>query len=345
MKKIYKFSSVMAAAAICLAGATANSKTYTMKIGMVTINDSNHKLGDWFKKRLEAQSKGRIKVKVFPAAQLGKIPRQIEGLQFGTQEAFHIPPGFFLGINKNFMIADAPGLFDSINHQTVAMNHPMIRNKFLALANKKGITGNVLWGAGDTSIATLKPMKKLSDIKGSKIRVLATPLEREVMKRIGATGVPMPYSEVLPALTQKVIDGVRSAVIVMYPSKFHTAAKHLTLTGMGMIPCWQALSQVWMKSLPADLRAMVVQAGKDSTIQASKWGTSLTTFGEKEWAKVANLYRLSDADQKKLRELVLPIGDDILGNDPKTKDMYALLKKAVAETRGKPLSHINSYWK
>ena len=86
----------------------AQAKTYNMKIGMVTINDSNHFSANWMKKEIEAKSNGRIKVGVFPAAQLGKIPRQIEAIQLGTQEVFMIPPGFFIGIDKRFMVTDAP---------------------------------------------------------------------------------------------------------------------------------------------------------------------------------------------------------------------------------------------
>ncbi len=335
-------TAVVAAAAVCLGATAIEAKTYKMKIGMVTINDSNHLLAKWFKKELEPKSKGRIKVEVYPAAQLGKIPRQIEGLQFGTQEAFHIPPGFFLGINKAFMVSDAPGLFDSIHHQTLAMNHPTVRQKFFGLAAKKGIYGNILWGAGDTSVVTREPFKSLADMKGRKIRVLATPLERAVMEKMGATGVPMPYSEVLPALQQKVIDGVRSAVLVMYPSKFYTAAKHITLTNMGHISCWQALSQAWLKKLPSDLRAMVVQAGKDSTAQASIWADELTKSSEKKWADVGTIHRLPAAEQKALKASLSPIGDQILANDPKTKEMWGLLKKAAAETKGMKIGQVSS---
>ena len=209
---------VVAALAACAAvssGALAQ-KTFTMKIGMPTINDSNHFSALWVKKEVEAKSKGRIQVRVFPAGQLGKIPRQIEGIQLGTQEAFNIPPGFFVGIERAFMVTDAPGIFEDIGHAHRAVNHPPFREKFGKLGAKKGFTANYLWACGNTSIATIAPFKTLEDIKGRKIRVLATPLERAFISKLGATGVPMPYTEVLPAMQQRVIDGVRSAVIVMY---------------------------------------------------------------------------------------------------------------------------------
>lgn len=331
MKRILTTCAVLAAA-FAIAPASAQ-KTYTMKIGFVTINDSNHFAANWLKKYLEEKSGGRLKVGVFPAGQLGKIPRQIEGIQLGTQEAFNIPPGFFIGIDQAFMVTDAPGVFDDILHQHRAVNHPSFRDKFMKLAEKKGFVGNFVWSCGDTSVATLKPFKTLEDMKGRKIRVLATPLERAVIEKLGATGVPMPYTEVLPAMQRKVIDGVRSAVIVMFPSKFWTVAKHLTLTGMGHISCGQWLSVSWLKSLPNDLRELVLQAGREVTPMVGKWGHELTVKAEEDWAKNATIHRLSEADQEEFRKRVAPIADEILGGNPKTRDMFALLKEAVAATR------------
>ena len=333
MKRLLLASVAIAAGAAFAVAPAQAQKTYKMKIGMVTINDSNHFSANFQKKYIEEKSGGRIKVGVFPAAQLGKVPRQIEGVQLGTQEAFNIPPGFFIGIDKRFMVTDAPGMFDDMAHAQRALEHPKFRDKFVNLGADKGFIINYLWACGDTSIATVKPFKTLADLKGRKIRVLATPLEREVIKTMGATGIPMPYSEVLPGMQRKTIDGVRSAIIVMHPSKFWTVAKHITLTGMGQISCGQFLSTAWLKKLPADLRKIVMDSGRKVTKLAGDLGRDLTKKAEENWAKDGTIHRLSAADQAELRKRVSPIADKILANDPKTKDMYALLKEAVAATR------------
>ena len=104
------------AAGVCAALAAwpaAAQKTYEIKIGFVTINDSQHRAADLYKAALEKRTGGQLKVSIFPAAQLGTIPRQLEGIQLGTQEFFVTPPGFFQGINPAFQAPDAPGLFDS----------------------------------------------------------------------------------------------------------------------------------------------------------------------------------------------------------------------------------------
>jgi TRAP-type C4-dicarboxylate transport system substrate-binding protein len=324
---------VAVAAGLACATSAMAQKQYTMKIGMPVINDSNHFAALWIEKEVEKRSNGRIDVNVFPAGQLGKIPRQIEGIQLGTQEAFSIPPGFFVGIERAFMVTDSPGLFDDISHAHRAVNHPAFREKFSKLGEKKGFVANYLWACGNTSVATLFPFKTLADIRGKKIRVLATPLERAFVEELGATGIPMPYTEVLPAMQQRVIDGVRSAIIVMYPSKFHTVAKHITLTNMAQITCGSFISNAWLKKLPSDLRELVFDAGMKVTPHAGKWGQDLTKKAEENWARDANLYRLPKEESEDLRKRVAPIADRILGDDPRTKDMYAILKEAVAATR------------
>ena len=86
---------------------------------------------------------------------------------------------------------------------------------------------------GPTSFASLRPIRTLDDFKGRKIRVLASKMETALVGKLGATGVPMSYIEVLPGLSRKTIDGVRSSIIVMGGSKFFTVTKYITVVESG----------------------------------------------------------------------------------------------------------------
>ncbi len=59
-------------------------KTYLMKISTPTINAAPDRFARNYAAALEKDSGGRIKAEVYPASQLGSIPRQIEGTQFGA---------------------------------------------------------------------------------------------------------------------------------------------------------------------------------------------------------------------------------------------------------------------
>ena len=324
-------STVALGAAMALAPA-ASAQT-VMKIGFATINDGQHKSALWIEKEVEKRTGGSIDVQVYPAAQLGKIPRQIEGVLLGTQEAFISPPGFFKGLNPAFAAPDAPGLFDSFAHQTKTLNDPSVRDKFLGLATSKGVTGLYISAAGASALAMRDPVRTLSDVKGKKIRVLASPMEVAIMRELGAAGTPMAYSEVLPAIQRRVLDGASSAITVMGPSKFYTAAKYITPTHITHIPTGMWTNAKFLAKLSDKEREIVKQVGKEVAPVANKWSEDDTKTWEKKWGEEGGtVVRLKEEERlaaiAKLRSL-----EKIFLDDPKVAPMYKLIKAAAEKNR------------
>src|SRR3569832_706396 len=93
---------LMAAIVAPVPAAYAQDKTFTMTLTTATINDTQH---EWLKRvgaEIEKNSKGRIKAEIYPASQLGAIPRQIEGVQFGSIQGWMGPPEFLVGVDARF---------------------------------------------------------------------------------------------------------------------------------------------------------------------------------------------------------------------------------------------------
>ena len=175
-----------AVAALALQPSSALAqKKYHMKIGMATIKDPQQAWGERIGAEVMKRTNGQVTYQVFPASQLGKIPRQVEGIQLGTQEVFLTPPGFFVGVNQAFMVPDAPGLFLSQEHGHKTLTDPEFHDTFLGLAEKKGVVGAGLIVYEGTSIASTKAIRTPEDISGMKIRVLATP---DGARRAGGVG-------------------------------------------------------------------------------------------------------------------------------------------------------------
>jgi len=324
-------STVALGAAMALAPA-ASAQT-VMKIGFATINDGQHKSALWIEKEVEKRTGGSIDVQVYPAAQLGKIPRQIEGVLFGTQEAFISPPGFFKGLNPAFAAPDAPGLFDSFAHQTKTLNDPSVRDKFLGLATSKGVTGLYISAAGASALAMRDPVRTLSDVKGKKIRVLASPMEVAIMRELGAAGTPMAYSEVLPAIQRRVLDGASSAITVMGPSKFYTAAKYITPTHITHIPTGMWTNAKFLAKLSDKEREIVKQVGKEVAPVANKWSEDDTKTWEKKWGEEGGtVVRLKEEERLAAIAKLRPL-EKIFLDDPKVAPMYKLIKAAAEKNR------------
>ena len=88
--------------AAAFAATPALAADFTMKIGFATMNDIQHQWANWYREGVEAASRGRIEVKLFPRGQLGTIASQVEGLQLGTVEAVTTPADFFAGLDPRF---------------------------------------------------------------------------------------------------------------------------------------------------------------------------------------------------------------------------------------------------
>src|SRR4029077_18643993 len=113
--------------------AQAQDKTYVMKITLPTINDAPHQFAKDFAALVEKDPGGRIKAEVYPASQLGSIPRQIEGVQFGAIQAATVPPEFFVGVDERFGVRAAPGRVESIEHGQRVAADPAVRKLMLGL--------------------------------------------------------------------------------------------------------------------------------------------------------------------------------------------------------------------
>lgn len=320
-------------AALAVAGAAGTAgAAMTMKVGYATINDPQHAVAQELQRRFAADKSADIDVKIFPSGQIGKIPRMIEGLQLGTLEVLISPPGFMVGINPAFQVPDAPGIFTGVFHAHRTLNDPKFYGRFSKLAANKGISMPVLYMYGPTSFASKEPLRKLSDFKGKKIRVLATKMESALVGKFGAAGVPIPYTEVLPALQRGTIDGVRSSIIVMGGSKFFTVTKFITVVESGFIPSAILMSEAWRKRLSSAQSEAVDRILSDMGLWATRTAADFGKKAEKLWQdNGAEVIRLSAAEQKRFMDTVRPLGDEFLGKhaNAEVRELYALLKEAA----------------
>src|SRR5271170_471373 len=124
--------SAVALAAVLAAGPAKADPEYVMKITLPTIHEANWEAATEYAARVEKGSGGRIKAEVYPASQLGSIPRQIEGVQFGSIQCAFIPPEFFVGVDPRFQIMAAPGLVDSMENAQNVSQDPKVQKLMLS---------------------------------------------------------------------------------------------------------------------------------------------------------------------------------------------------------------------
>jgi TRAP-type C4-dicarboxylate transport system substrate-binding protein len=327
-------------AALCLVSASAflfganpasgQQAPIVMKMSTATLNDMQHEWYRRFGAEVEKRSGGRIKGEIYPASQLGTIPRQIEGVQFGSIQLWNGPPQFLAGVDSRFEILSAPGLFKSSEHAHKVLQDPEFAEPFLAIGTPKGLKGVGLTVTGPISIATRTRVTKVADLAGKKIRVLASAIEQEQMRRFKATAVPMSLGEVLPALQQGALDGTMSSLPVISAMRYFDATKYALQTNHSMVVVINVVSRIWFDKLPPDLQKVVMDAGAVVSRDILPWAMQNYKEHEEIWVKNGGeINTLSAADQVELRRLMAPIGAEVTAKKPEEKAMFELLLKVA----------------
>lgn len=311
--------------------APAAAQKFTMKIGTATPRGNQNVWMARFKERVEKRSDGAIAVKLFPSSQLGTIPRNIEGLQLGTVEGWIGPPGFVKGVEARYQVLDAPGLFSNLEHAQRSITDPSFRDIYLNAGESKGIKGISVYVSGTIAVVSRsRPIRKVADYKGLKIRVLASDMEVEAMKRLGAAATPMPLLEVLPSLQRGAIDGVRSALVIFVPFKYWTISKFLTESDEGIIPVAAFVSKSWFDKLPKGLQSIILEEGRKLDEEMYRYSLKERQILRKVWVKNGGeLIQFSSAEHKLLMSKMATVGATVVANKPKVKELYELLLASV----------------
>ena len=317
--------------------AQAEDKTYVMKVTTPTINDGPHLLAKNFAAAVERDSGGRIKGEVYPASQLGSIPRQIEGVQFGAIQAAVIPPEFFVGVDERFEVMAAPGLVNSIEHGQRVAADPAVLKLMLSLGAGKGLHGVGMFIAQPDSLVSKTPIRHLADFQGKKIRIFASDFQSEAMKRLGATPVAMTLGDVLPALQQGAIDGAVAGITVFSAFHYQDAAKYVTEINQPQIFLMLEISQKWYDSLPSDLQKIVDQDGAKETRAINPAALDLFNRARQAWTeKGGELISLPADEQAKMMQTLSSVGDDVSKAKPGVRDAYEIVTAAAKRTELSP---------
>ncbi|MGC2131669.1 MAG: TRAP transporter substrate-binding protein [Xanthobacteraceae bacterium] len=322
---------------LMLGAAQAQDKTYVMKVTTPTINDGPHLLAKNFAAAVERDSGGRIKGEVYPASQLGSIPRQIEGVQFGAIQAAVIPPEFFVGVDERFEVMATPGLVNSIEHGQRVAADPAVLKLMLSLGAGKGLHGVGMFIAQPDSLVSKTPIRHLADFQGKKIRIFASDFQSEAMKRLGATPVAMTLGDVLPALQQGAIDGAVAGITVFSAFHYQDAAKYVTEINQPQIFLMLEISQKWYDSLPPDLQKIVDQDGAKETRAINPAALDLFNKARQAWTeKGGELISLPADEQAKMMQTLSSVGDDVSKAKPGVREAYEIVTAAAKRTELSP---------
>lgn len=314
--------------------ASAQDKTFTMKLSTATVNDTQHEWLKRFTALVEKNSNGKIKGEIYPASQLGSIPRQIEGVQFGSIQGWMGPPEFLVGVDERFESMSAPGLFSSIEQVMKVAQDPPVQKLIYSAGEAKGITGIGFAPIGPSSILSKKPVMKLADMAGMKVRVLASPFQLELIRRMGGSPIAMTLADVLPGLQQGTIDGTLTTMTIYTTMHYYDVGKYVVQTQQPYVNSLGIMSKKWMDSLPPDLQKVVRDAGAKVTAEITPYVKDFFAEQEKIYAsKGGTISQLPKAEFDDMITKVSSIGDDLSKSKPALNQAVKLMFESAGRNK------------
>ena len=308
MKRIF-LKTLVASVALAAAGVSSAQETKTLKFA--NQNAAGHPiiLGmEKFKEIVEKQSGGKLKVNVFPGGALGSDQANVSAIQGGTLEMASMNSGIFANQVKEFAIFDFPFMFGSSQEADAVVDGPFGK-KLHAKLDEKGIVGLGYYELGFRHISNSKrPIHKVEDLDGLKLRVIPNPINVDWVKALGANPTPLPFPELYAALEQKAVDGQENPVATINGAKFYEVQKHLVLTGHQYNPQSVIISKkFWDRLSGAEKKIIsdaVTESAKYQREQARKLEASILENLKKNGMQVT---QMPEAEMGKLLDKMRPV--------------------------------------
>jgi tripartite ATP-independent transporter DctP family solute receptor len=239
----------------------AKIKAMTMRIAHgAPTSDPRHLGALEIKKYLETQSKGKMKVDVFPAGQLGEDRDLIEAAQGGGVQIAILPTAFMGGFQPLMTLLDVPYLFPQDPVLARKVIDGPAGDALLKTLDSVRIVGLDFWESAYKHFSANKPLRTLADFKGLKFRVMPSDMLITMIKAFGGSAITFPYSEVYTGLQTGAIDGQEASLTSIYNMKFHEVQKFITRTYHIKSEFLIMGSKVWFDGLNEETRNLVRQA-------------------------------------------------------------------------------------
>ncbi|MDB5843259.1 MAG: dicarboxylate transporter, DctP subunit [Polaromonas sp.] len=302
---------LVAAAALAAVGMAGAQDIKERTLKFATQNPKGHPIVTGMEKFAEvvkAKSGGKIKVNLFPGGVLGGDAPNVSALQGGTLEMVSMNSGILASQVKEFAIYDFPFQFADAREADFVVDGPFGKKMHDKLQDK-GMVGLGYFELGFRNMTNSKrPITKIEDFEGLKIRVIPNPINLDWVKALGANPTPMAFPEVYGAMESKAIDGHENPFTVIQANKINEVQKYLTITNHVYNPqsvimskkFWDTLS-VAEKKIVTDAVAEATKAQRLAAREAS--GTALEALKKSGMQTT----ELPAAEMDKLRDKMRPV--------------------------------------
>ena len=321
------------AAALAFAAMPAAAQS-TMKLASATINDVQHEWQKVFAAEMAERAPDAVTVEIYPASQLGAIPRMAEGVLLGTIEAFTTPTSFVTNIDPKFKAFDVPGLFANPDEVDAVIHDPEYRQHLEEMFLDKGVRVIGAIYNSPTLLLSTEPVTDIEGMKGLKVRTFASPLQMEPMKALGAIPTPLALSEVTPALQSGGLDGMLAGMPILTAFKYYDTAKYVTDLNFSQLVSITLVNEMWFQSQSPEVQEAIIAAGRAAEEAVFPWGVENVEKANALWLENGGeINSLSEDEQEAMMATFAEVGLAAIEGEPDVVAEYERIKALLDEKR------------
>lgn len=227
--------------------------------------------GQIFAELVKERTAGRINIRQYPGSSLvqGQQDREFSAMRQGIIDVLCGAPINWSGTVKEFGLFTLPFLFPDHKAYDAVIASEVMTKDFFDLMRKSGAEPLAVGETGYRQISNSKrPILKPDDLKGLKIRVVASPMYQEIMTGMGANPTAMSWADAQPALASGAVDGQENPLEIFLAAKIHTLGqKFVTKWNYSNdILMFAIANPIWQSWTPQDQK-IVREAAQDAARQ------------------------------------------------------------------------------
>jgi TRAP-type mannitol/chloroaromatic compound transport system substrate-binding protein len=284
-----------------------------------------HQIFEEFAQRVGERSEGRLKIEALAVNSIVSSTESLDAVGADILQAQQSGPAYFTGKDAAFaLLSDPQGGFENPEQmrQWMETGGGMDLARELYARYKVHFVGGVWYGM--ESLVSKKPIRKLADFKGVKIRA-PQGLGQDIFLRLGAAPVNLPGSEVYTALERGVVDASDWGTLSMNQDLgYHKLAPYPIYPGYHSMPMADfAVNMNRWNALPDDLKILVedeVRQFTDEMIERNR------AADEKVLAQADELgfeaIDLPAGERRKFREIAREVWSEYADRSPMAKRIY-----------------------
>lgn len=172
-----------------------------------------------------------LQLRVYPAAQLGSESELLEQLVAGEIDLAIAGPSFMAMWYPPLGVFDAAYVFEDLMHMLQVADGPVMKPHWDEFRRQFGVRVLGTWAYGARHMTGNRPIRHPKDLQGFRLRLPGAAVWQASGKALGASPMPIAFSEVYMALQQGIADGQENPVPVIHAKGFHEVQRCLSLTG------------------------------------------------------------------------------------------------------------------